>query len=389
MRCVHLLPSVSPQGGGPIEYARVMAETHAELGHESVFVTIDGVDDEAARNFPFEVVSAGPPRGFILDMKPFEKATEKALRRADVAVVHGLWTSASVGGFRALKAAGVPWVTFPHGMLDPYFRKIKPVKHWVKQAYWTLWQGRMLGAASSVLFTCEEEQLRAQNAFWGHRRWQQKVVSFCAADQSRPEPELQKGRALFQQAVPGLGGRDYLLFLSRIHPKKACDTLIKAFAKIAGKDQNLDLVIAGPDEAGWQPELRALSGRLGIAGRVHWPGMIEGATKSAAFADARAFVLPSHQENFGMVVAEALSLGTPVLISEEVNIWREIVTDGAGLARPDTLEGTVELLSGFLDMDGAAVTVMRSRARSCYDARFSVYSAARDLLSALGEARGR
>jgi len=383
MRCVHLLPSISPQGGGPIEYARVMAEAHTELGHESVFVTIDGADDETVKNFPFEVVLAGPARSFVFDMKPFEKATAKALRKADVAVVHGLWTSASVGGFRALSAAGTPWVTFPHGMLDPYFRKIKPVKHWVKQAYWSLWQGRMLSAASSVLFTCEEERLRAQNAFWGHRRWHEKVVSFCAADQARPESELREGRAQFQQAVPDLVGRDYLLFLSRIHPKKACDTLIEAFAQIAKKAPELDLVIAGPDQTGWRPELEALAARLGIAGRVHWPGMIGGATKSAAFADARAFVLPSHQENFGMVVAEALSLGTPVLISEEVNIWREIVADGAALARPDTLEGTVDMLSTFIGIDEAA---MRSRARPCYDARFSVASAARDLLYALEDA---
>jgi glycosyltransferase involved in cell wall biosynthesis len=125
------------------------------------------------------------------------------------------------------------------------------------------------------------------------------------------------------------------------------------------------LVIAGPDQEGLQAKLEAMARDLGIATRVHWPGLIGGDLKWGALRAAEAFVLPSHQENFGIAVAESLAAGRPVLISNEVNIWREIQADGVGLVEPDTLEGTEKLLQGWLALSEAERAAMASR---CYDA---------------------
>jgi glycosyltransferase involved in cell wall biosynthesis len=108
--------------------------------------------------------------------------------------------------------------------------------------------------------------------------------------------------------------------------------------------------MAGPDETGWRPELEALANRLGVSTRIHWTGPLYGAAKWGALCGAVAFVLPSHQENFGIAVAEALGCGTPVLISNKVDIWREIETAGAGFVGPDTLEGTEVVLGKWLKM---------------------------------------
>ncbi|MDF2142039.1 glycosyltransferase [Paenirhodobacter sp. CAU 1674] len=384
MRILHLIASVDPAGGGPLEYAQVVAAEHARAGHESVFVTLDAAGAPWAQDFPFELHATGPVWGLLKSTPRFALAVAQQARGCDCAVVHGLWNYASIGGYAALSKAGLPWVIFPHGMLDPYFRKTKPLKHWVKTLYWILWQGRMLSEAKAVLFTCEEERRLARGAFPGHRRYDERVVAFCAADQSLDTESLEAGRAKLPNAW---SARPYWLFLSRIHPKKAVDTLIAAYARLAQRPDCPDLVIAGPDATGWQTELQQLAKTEGVAARVHFPGMLRGAAKSAAFSDAAAFVLPSHQENFGLVVAEALSVGTPVLISDKVNIWREVTAAGAGLAEPDTLEGTTTLLRRFLDLTEERRATLKSAARPCFKVHFSPIAAAADLLSVLEKAQ--
>lgn len=95
-----------------------------------------------------------------------------------------------------------------------------------------------------------------------------------------------------------------------------------------------------------------------------------GDAKFGAFRAAEAFALTSHQENFGIVVAEALACRTPVLISDKVNIWREVVEDGAGLVESDTLEGARRLLRRFFDLSPEERSAMREHARSCFEQRF-------------------
>ncbi|WP_303704778.1 glycosyltransferase [Celeribacter baekdonensis] len=385
MKILHIIASVNPEGGGPVEYAQVMARNHAKNGHESSFVTLDRPNEGWISDYEFDLYACGGASSFFGKKRAYEQAVAKLAGSFDVAVIHGLWNAATIAGYTGLNRANVPWVIFTHGMLDPYFRKIKPVKHLIKQVFWTIWQGRLLSGAHAVLFTCEEEKLLAKRAFMGHQTYKPKTVAFCAADLNSVSETYTTGVKKFHQYVPKLAQRPYLLFLSRIHPKKACDNLIRAFAQIAKKEAGVDLVFAGPDQVGWQAELEDLAKSLGVAERIHWVGMIVGPEKVAAFSGATAFVLPSHQENFGIVVAEALSVGTPVLISRKVNIWREIIEDGAGIACEDTVQDTTRMLSDFLNLPARARTQMSAQTRACYEQRFSVEAAARDLEAVLKE----
>ena len=140
------------------------------------------------------------------------------------------------------------------------------------------------------------------------------------------------------------------MFLSRIHRKKGCDLLLEAFARLAQANPDLDVVIAGPDPDGLQPQLEARARVLGIDQRVHWTGMLAGDEKWGAFQAALGFVLPSHQENFGVATVEALACGVPVLISDKVNIWPEILRDQSGIVNPDTAEGTFQSMMALLGM---------------------------------------
>ena len=112
--------------------------------------------------------------------------------------------------------------------------------------------------------------------------------------------------------------------------------------------------------------------------------MLQGELKWGALLAAEAFILPSHQENFGIAVAEALAVGTPVLISDKVNIWREIEADNAGLVAPDTLDGTVSLLERWLALDASGYAAMGERAQQCFAERFHIQRATERLLEIVG-----
>jgi glycosyltransferase involved in cell wall biosynthesis len=119
-----------------------------------------------------------------------------------------------------------------------------------------------------------------------------------------------------------------------------------------------------------------MAAQLGIADRVHWPGLIGGDVKWGALRACDALILPSHQENLGISVVEALAVGRPVLVSNQVNIWPEVTGDGAGLADEDTLDGTVRLLRRWFELAPAQRDEMARRARGCFGARYSMIQAA-------------
>jgi glycosyltransferase involved in cell wall biosynthesis len=176
------------------------------------------------------------------------------------------------------------------------------------------------------------------------------------------------------------------LFLSRIHPKKGCDLLLEAFADRFGKDSNWHLVMAGPDQVGWKDKLAQRAIALGIADQMTWAGMLSGSIKWGAYRAAKVFVLPSHSENFGLVVAEALACGLPVLISDKVNIWREIAAAQAGIVAPDTLNGTKDLFTNWLRMSTDQQEHMRGKAKACFEACFDVKLRASDFANLLERA---
>src|SRR5262249_18492865 len=112
-----------------------------------------------------------------------------------------------------------------------------------------------------------------------------------------------------------------ILSLSRIHPKKGLPLLLRAWAALADRRPQWRLGIAGPDELSHLAELKALAHDLG-APRVRFLEPLYGSEKQAALQNADVFVLPSHNENFGLVVAEALAAGTPVIATTGTP-WRQ------------------------------------------------------------------
>ena len=131
--------------------------------------------------------------------------------------------------------------------------------------------------------------------------------------------------------------------------------------------------MAGPDTIGWRPALEALAAKAGLPpGRVHWPGMLQGPAKWGAFSACEAFILPSHQENFGIAVVEALACGRPVLLTEPINIAADLAAAGCALVEPDTLAGVRNLLTRWLATPLAEREQMSQRACATFAERYDM-----------------
>lgn len=373
MKILHVIATLDPKGGGPMEGVRLISRAASSWGQITTVVTLDEPGQPFLEGNPFRTVPLGPGLlryGYSPRLAPWLRENATSF---DAIIVNGIWQYCTCAVWRAVRDAGVPYFVFPHGMLDPYFKRAYPLKHLKKTLYWWLMEYRVLRDARAVFFTCEEERLLARQSF-SHYRCNEVVVGYGTAPRKLDGASFKDA---FLGRFPGLDDKRIVLFLSRIHEKKGCDMLLTAFSTIAGSDPRWHLVMAGPCADDLGRNLRAQAQSLGISDRITWPGMVTGDQKWGALQAAEVFALPSHQENFGIAVAEALACGTPVLISDRVNIWREIVADGAGLCGPDTPEGTNLLLQRWNQLMPEERSKMRGAAQACFAKNFDIHVAAR------------
>lgn len=384
MKILHAISSLNPAYGGVSACLQALTPELIALGHHSEVVSLDAPAAPFLASFPGTVHALGPGKLSYQYSPRLVPWLRREATRFDVVVVHGLWQYHGLAVHRALGAAGTPpYFVFSHGMLDPWFKREYPLKHLKKLFYWWPAERRVLRDAAAVLFTCEEEKILARQSFAGYRCREQ-VVAFGTIG---ADGDAVQQREAFYAHQPALQGKAFWLFLGRIHVKKGVDLLIEAYARLAARmpaKARPSLVIAGPcADADYLRKLQALAASRCPEGSVHWPGMITGDVKWGALRAAEAFVLPSHQENFGIAVAEALSCGTPVLISDQVNIWREIKADGVGLVERDDLAGTEKLLADWLALNEPARASMRIAAEKSFAQRYAIKTVAAHLASIL------
>ena len=375
MHILHMINTLSPDSGGPPEAVRQLTKGYLAIGATIEVVCLDNPRAEFLSdiNCPVHALDQS-----FVGRYSFSPRLWRWLRtnvgRFDGIVMNGIWSFPGVALRFAARRAGKPYGVFTHGALDPWFNRKYPFKHLKKLLYWPI-QHAVLRDALAVFFTSKTERDLAKTSF-SPGEWNSVVVPYGIVEPLvSPEGPAAQIEAFYCK-LPKLRGRHYLLFLARIHEKKGCDLLLEAFAKLAAAASDVDLVIAGPDQVRMQAKLIRMAEQLGIADRVHWPGLIGGDVKWGALRACDAFILPSHQENLGISVVEALSVGRPVLITYQVNIWQEIKADGVGLADEDTLEGIVRLLQAWFDLLPAERAAMAARAEPCFSSRFSMKQAA-------------
>jgi glycosyltransferase involved in cell wall biosynthesis len=371
LKILRSISSVNPENGGPINGLINSSKKLIEKGH---FVDVVSLDDPKAdwmEKFEFNLNSFKGVLGSFRYSKSFSCWLDLNIKNYDVVIIHGIWQYHSYTTAKACLKHNIPYVIFTHGMLDPWFNKENKFKHLKKSIYWKLIESLSINNANAVLFTSEEERILAREVFTPYHPVE-KVVAYGS---SLPKVDVSKAKTSFYCSYPELVGKKFFFFLSRIHQKKGIDILIMALAKIKNIPDDFALVIAGPDHSKLRPQLVQLAKNIGVEDKIHWVGMLEGDVKWGGFYAADVFILPSHQENFGIVVAEALSTKTPVLITNKVNIWQEIQDSNAGLVENDDAAGVECLLNNWLLLNQEQKNIYSENALNCYVKNFSIESA--------------
>jgi glycosyltransferase involved in cell wall biosynthesis len=387
LRLLNVTASINPAAGGISESILRLSKAVMNLGHEVEIVSADAPDSPWKESLQVPVHMKGPSRGPLEYSREFNEWLAQNCGRFDAIISHGLWRDNSRATRRAARAAGRPYFIFPHGMLDPWFKRYYPVKHMKKCVFWWLTEYAVLRDARAVLFTCQEELLLARESFRPYQCVERVVPLGTSAP---PENKADQEKA-FSEAFPDLRDKRVLLFLGRLHEKKGCDLLLSAFRDLVASKpreiwRDLHVMMAGPSShPDYLEALHKLASRCEALspGSVSFPGMLSGDLKWGALRRAEVFVLPSHQENFGIAVVEALACGTPVLISRAVNIWREIESSGAGLVEADTAEGCSRLLERWLDLAAGDRLAMAARAVESFKHHFEITQTAVSLIDTI------
>jgi glycosyltransferase involved in cell wall biosynthesis len=379
LKILQMVQTLDPSGGGVAAAVLGLNRGLARRGHKINIVVLDDPSAPWLADVDLTVHSLGAGLTSYRYSPRLLAWLKKHGSDYDRVIVNGIWQYLSFAVWRRFARSPIPYFVFPHGMLDPWFKETFPLKHLKKWLYWPWADYRVLRDAAAVIFTSEEERLLARKSFWLYHVRER--VSPLGVEP--PAPSSTQAQERFFERYPQLRNMRTLLFLGRLHPKKGCDILIDAFANAT--DDSVSLVLAGPDQIGWQKDLEQQAECLGVKQRVVFPGMLQGEMKQAAIAVADAFVLPSHQENFGMAVVEALAAGLPALISNRINIWREVDQDRAGYIESDDFSGTTRLLQRWLAAPVSVRNDMRANARRCFEQRFQIDKAVDSLLEILNE----
>lgn len=395
MRLLHVIPSLNLKLGGVAKAAITLCESLASFDIESEVACLDLPEDDFATNQAFKVHVLGPTSGPWQHSSRLMPWLKKNIQDFDVVIIHGLWLYHVYAVWKAIcqikihlsKSSGKSrpprLFIMAHGMLDPYFqntpdRRLKALRNWI---YWKFIESKIVNEADGLLFTCETELLLARKTFRNYHPHAEFNIGYGV---DMPPPESKAMKDAFAARCPELGNGPYLLFLSRIHQKKGVDLLIMAYQilyhEFASIGEELPkLVIAGPGlETAYGKSLLKLVDNV-LEDQIYFSGMLSGDAKWGAFYGCEAFVLISHQENFGIAVAEALGCGKPVLLSNQVNIWREIELGEGGIVGEDTLVGAVSVLRKWLGMSTESRLVMANKASFVYGNCFTVEKAAQKL----------
>jgi len=372
-----VIASINPEVGGPAVTVSRLASALAGLGVETTVAALD-----YARHGPLPVLggvrvesvtATAATRGLRGWSPRFaRKVAALAQAGADVLHNHGLWMFPNYYARRAARARRIPLVVSPRGMLDEWSLRRSRFR---KAVAWQLFERENLASARLFHATSAAEALAIRAA----RITQPIAVIPNGVDV--PDSARLPGRERLERMHAALAGREWLLFMARLHPKKGLAELIRAWRGLAPRFPDWQLVVAGPDLDGHGAEMRALAVALGLSERITFAGMLSGDDKACALANAGAMVLPTHSENFGIVVAEALAHGTPAITTHAAP-WQELREARCGWWIEDREEALQEALGEAMRLSPEARREMGGRGRALVASRYSWDRIGHEMLAA-------
>jgi glycosyltransferase involved in cell wall biosynthesis len=352
MKILHVIPSVSERSGGPGHAIIPMCRSLQLLGAEVLVATTDaGMNESITRHIPANYKGI-PTIFFPLQWgesfkysRPLSSWLEGNVDAFDLVHIHAVFNHASLAAARACRRHKVPYIVRPLGTLDPWSMKQKSLR---KLLFWQFAARQMLRGAAAVHYTAPAEQAATEQSL---RLNHGQVVPLGI------EPERDNGvvpMTDFAREFPPLRTSPYVLVLSRLHRKKGLDVFVDAFLALTRRAEfrQWRLVLAGEGPTDYVNLLKQKVSNQPGDPRVIFPGWLDGERKKSILRQASLLALPSHHENFGLCVLEAMAFGVPVFVSPQVNLAAEVEAADAGWIAPVAAGAIESTLAEALACEG-------------------------------------
>lgn len=355
MKVLHYIPSIDRSSGGVGSFMQLLAKPLGALSelHVATHQESDPLPIENAEVHYMSKYVCGPFQkqwGALLD----------ALH-PDIVHINSCWLPGSAIAQRIAQRKGYKVVLTPHGMLEPWILKRH---HWTKKVpALILYQKAAVKKADMLQATAYSEKEHLLKLAWNE--------NVCVIPNG-VEIETIEVKKSWER-------RKKILFLSRIHEKKGADYLIKAVARLKDEFEGYEVIIAGEGEPHYIHELKALSESLGVSEIIKFVGAVYGEEKWKLFQEADVFVLPSHSENFGIVVAEALASGTPVITTYGTP-WSELNSKNCGWHVEVGTKPLAKALVYYLHKSEEELEEMGRNGRMLVENKYSVNAVAQQVL---------
>lgn len=310
MQIVMVSSSSSRNAGGLLHC--VIGLGKALLRKNKIAPVIMGFEDEYTDKdrylyapLQLETYTIKGPAGVALT---FDLSDKLEALKPDVVHKHGIWLYTSRVTRKYCKKHNVPYLLTTHGMLDPWI---------LSQRKWKKDLGR---------FLYEDAHIKAANCL--HALGQEEYVAIRKAGYTNPVAIIpngvdlpNEGNVVNDAVLPWQqDNRKSVLFLSRVHPKKGLENLIKAWAMLTDQKKDWKLIIAGEGAQDFQDKLNSMVEEAGLQNDVFFTGVVAGKEKDLTFRNTQAFILPSFSEGMPMAVLEAWSYNLPTLLTKDCNL---------------------------------------------------------------------
>ena len=344
MKILHVVSSTNPNNGGVIESIKLKYSIYKTLKIKCEILCLDYNGDEWLKDKRLPIVHCVASKKKSIK-KYFNLFIwlDKNIKNYDLVICDGLWEFTNFAVWKMANKYNIKYHVIVHGMLDPWFNQFI-FKYIKKFIYWILIQHRILRDANLVLFTSKEEENLAKKSNFYLYDFKSDILKLPI--DKNPYKYNKKDNSFYKK-FPKLKNKKIILYLGRIDKKKGLDLLIKAFAILIKKNDSnkeIHLVIAGPYEFFFYTKMINLIKSLKLDKFITMMGPLYNKLKWDAFNSCDVFCLPTHQENFGITIAESLSVGKPVITTNKTNIWKILRNYKSGFTSNDDYNGLLKSL---------------------------------------------
>lgn len=376
LRICQVVASINENIGGPAYSVTNLAQALYQHNISSHLFTLDYQQEGRQIIFDDITLHSEPATKIARYLRGFQPSasnylSQLAATKLDLIHNHGLWMFPNLYAREAAVRNKLPLVISPRGMLESWSLNNSWYKKWLA---WILYEQKNLSSAIAFHATSAEEVNSIRRL--GYKQ----PIALLPNGITIPSLEERYNREILIRLFPEIANKKWLLFLSRIHPKKGLDNLLLVWKSIVKKFPEWHLIIAGSDLIGYQEKLKILVEDLHLKENVTFTGMLSGQEKFSALSNADLFVLPTHSENFGIAVAESLAYSVPVITTKGAP-WQDLQRYECGWWIEDNQEALKVALLEAMQISHQERQAMGLKGRNLMQTKYSWNSIAKEMAS--------